>query len=169
MSFVPGDMRRFELASRFALIIVSCNSLCQLTQLDDLTSCLQHIAAHLVPGGLIAFDVVNPQVGELARDRTLRIDQDPSRPDFRASEEQLAYDPVQQVRVLQWEVQEFGEAPCRTAPMRLRTIFPQELLLLLGAAGLEVAARYGDFDGNALAGDSLNQVVIGRSRASRYI
>jgi SAM-dependent methyltransferase len=168
ISFHRGDMRSFDLGSRFALVIVSCNSLCQLTETEDLTSCLRQIAAHLVPGGLLAFDIVNPRVAELARERTLRVDRDPSRPDVQASEEQIAYDPVQQVRVLQWEVHERGEAPCRTAPMRLRTIFPQELLLLLQAAELEPAARYGDFDGNPLAGDSLNQVVIARSRHTRY-
>ncbi|MBM0206568.1 class I SAM-dependent methyltransferase [Micromonospora sp. STR1s_5] len=164
ISFHKGDMRSFDLGTRFALVIVSCNSLCQLTETEDLTSCLRQVAVHLVPGGLLAFDVVNPRVADLARGRTLRIDPNPSRPDVQACEEQIAYDPVQQVRVLQWEVHEGGDAPCRTAPMRLRTIFPQELLLLLEAVGLELATRYGDFDRNPLTGNSLNQVVIARSR-----
>ena len=55
------------------------------------------------------------------------------------------------------------------APLVLRQIFPQELPLLLRAAGLELAARYGDFDGNALAGDSLNQVCLARATQARAV
>ena len=49
------------------------------------------------------------------------------------------------------------------APLSLRVSFSQEFLLL-EAAELELAARYGDFAGNPLTGDSLNQIGIARAR-----
>ena len=63
----------------------------------------------------------------------------------------------------EWSVIGSGQSR-EFAPIILRQIFPQELLLLLEAAGLELAARYGDFDRNALTGDSLNQVCIARAK-----
>ena len=68
--------------------------------------------------------------------------------------EALSYDPVLQLRISEWSVAGPSHEARDFAPLVLRQIFPQELPLLLGAAGLELAARYGDFDGNALAGDS---------------
>ena len=161
VEFVKGDMRSFDLGREFALVIVSCNSLCHLITNEELVGALRRITCHLAPGGLLGFDVVNPRLADLVRvDRTkAQLDALEGGSDASAIEELLAYDPVSQVRVLQWRVNPRDECR-RTEEMRLRTIFPQELPLLLNAAGLELAARFGDFDGNPLTADSLNQVCI---------
>jgi hypothetical protein len=52
------------------------------------------------------------------------------------------------------------------ASVRLRQIFPQEMPLLLESSGLELAARHGDFAGNPLTGQSLNQVCLARPPAT---
>ena len=161
IEFVEGDMRSFDLGRDFALVVVSCNSLSHLVTNEELVGALTRISRHLAPGGLLAFDVVNPRLADLVRvDRaSMRLDVLEGGSDGAAIEELLAYDPVSQVRVLQWRINARDEHR-RTEEMRLRTIFPQELPLLLNAAGLELAARFGDFDGNPLTGDSLNQVCI---------
>jgi hypothetical protein len=46
------------------------------------------------------------------------------------------------------------------APLALRVLYPQEVLLLLDAAGFELAARYGDFDCNPLSSQNLNQICL---------
>jgi hypothetical protein len=71
----------------------------------------------------------------------------PNRSSGIAVEEFAAYDPVQQVRILTWRVQDPRVGVRDVAPLRLRQIFPQELPLLLEASGLELAARHGDFAG----------------------
>jgi SAM-dependent methyltransferase len=161
IEFVRGDMRSFDLGREFALVIVSCNSLSHLVTNEELIGSLRRISRHLAPGGLLAFDVVNPRLTDLVRvDRkSTRLGVLESGTDGPAIEELLADDPVSQVRVLQLRVNGRNERRW-TEEMRLRTIFPQELSLLLNAAGLELAARFGDFDGNTLTGDSLNQVCI---------
>ena len=64
-----------------------------------------------------------------------------------------------------WRVREPGLEVREVAPLRLRQIFPQEVPLLLEAAGLELAARFGDFAKNPLTGASLNQICLARSIA----
>ena len=168
IEFVEADLRSFELGRDFAIVVVSCNSLSHLVTNEDLVGALSRISRHLAPGGLLAFDVVNPRLAELVQvGRTgTRVDVVEGASDAAAVEELLAYDPVSQVRVLQWQLNARDERR-RTEEMRLRTIFPQEVPLLLNAGGLELAARFGDFDGNPLEAESLNQVCIARrSRAN---
>ena len=167
IDFVADDMRSFDLRRAFALVVVSCNSLSHLTTNDDLVTALRRVSRHLETGGLFAFDVANPRIAELAcaGGRNVPVRPFGERSGVSATEELLAYDPVGQIRVMQWHLTGARDEPRRTEEMRLRTIFPQEIPLLLSAAGLELAARFGDFDGNPLTGDSLNQVCLaGRSR-----
>lgn len=164
IEFLERDMRSFELDREFALVIVSCNSLCHLVTNEELVRALRCISRHLAPGGLFAFDVVNPRIAELAHPyrATVTLAAPGLRSSGAAVEELLAYDPVAQIRVLRWQLDGYGNELRRTEEMRLRAIFPQELPLLLNTAGLELAARFGDFDGHPLTGDSLNQVCIAR-------
>ena len=168
LTFVEGDMRSFNLGRQFPLVIVSCNSLAHLITNDELKACFSTVLSHLAPGGLLAFDIVNPDVRALARDtlESVRLDLGPNRSSGIAVEEFAVYDPVQQVRILSWRVREPKVGVREVAPFRLRQIFPQELPLLLEASGLELAARHGDFTGNPLTGRGLNQVCLARAAAA---
>jgi len=168
LTFLAGDMRSFDLGRQFPLVIVSCNSLAHLITNDELKACFSTVLRHLAPGGLLAFDIVNPDLRALARDtlESVRLDLGPNRSSGIAVEETAAYDPVQQVRILSWRVREPKVGVREVAPLRLRQIFPQELPLLLKASGLELAARHGDFDGNPLTGESLNQICLARAPAT---
>jgi SAM-dependent methyltransferase len=160
-TFVRADMRSFALEGRFALVIVSCNSLGHLTTNDDLKACFSRIREHLRPGGTVAFDIVNPDVTSLSRSASEGVCLDTVLGCQGITIRETAdYDPVTQIRTAQWRVRQ-GEEPARTlAPLCLRQIFPQELLLLLEAAGLKLVARYGDFDRGPFSGESLNQVCL---------
>jgi SAM-dependent methyltransferase len=159
--FVSGDMRDFDLGRRFPLIVLSCNSLAHLLTAAEVKACLACVRRHLEPGGIFAFDIVNPDLAALAG----AVEDSPR---TASSSEGAAsacggYDPVRQVRTLSWRISapERGE-PVRTQPMRLRQFFPQEVPLLLETCGLVLTERFGDFDGHPLARHSLNQVCIAR-------
>jgi SAM-dependent methyltransferase len=167
-SFVLGDMRDFDLGRRFGLIVISCNSLAHLTATEDLRSCLRSVRRHLAPGGALAFDVVMPDAQLLGRPggQPRRLDLGPNPSSAIEANELAYYDPVEQVRVLQWRIRKPGAREQNIAPLVLRQFFPQELPLLLELEGFRLAARYGDFARNPLGAGSLNQVCVAR-RADR--
>jgi SAM-dependent methyltransferase len=158
--FVHSDMRNFDLGRRFPLIILSCNSLAHLTSNEDLKAGLDRVAKHLAPGGVFAFDVINPDIRVLAQSHSecVRLDVGPNPSSAIPVEEFATYDPVQQIRTAQWRV--LG-GPVISS-LNLRLFFPQEIPLLLVTAGLELLLRYGDFACNPLSRASLNQVCIAR-------
>jgi SAM-dependent methyltransferase len=61
--FVAGDMRRFALHHRFALVFVGYNSLQLLTTPSEMTACLRLAREHLVPGGRVGVEVSDFQIG----------------------------------------------------------------------------------------------------------
>lgn len=126
---------------------------------------LRCISRHLAHGGLFAFDVVNPDLRALSQSQSagVRLDQGPNPSSAIALEEVAAYDPVQQIRVSQLRVVDPETSGREIAPLSLRVFFLQELCLALNAAGLELPARYGDFAGNPLTAESLNQICLARS------
>ncbi len=62
VTLVQGDLRTFGLLERFELITCVFDSLNNLTEDGDLRRALERMAAHLAPGGLLAFDV-NTRLG----------------------------------------------------------------------------------------------------------
>lgn len=72
-----------------------------------------------------------------------------------------------QLRTSRWRIRRTGARQGTQVSLVLRLFFPQELLLLLRAAGLELVARYGDFDRNPLSARGLNQVCLARPASER--
>jgi SAM-dependent methyltransferase len=62
---VRADMRRFALAQRFALVALPYNSLQLLVEDDEAVACLRCAASHLAPGGVLALEVTDFQLGAL--------------------------------------------------------------------------------------------------------
>jgi len=118
ITLVQGDMRSFDLGRHFPLVILCCNSLAHLTTNEDVKAGLACVLKHLSPGGLFAFDVVNPDVRALARSHTecVRLDLGPYPSSAIAVEEVASYDPVQQVRIAQWRVVESTPRPTKSRP-----------------------------------------------------
>ncbi|RWD52553.1 MAG: hypothetical protein EOS25_13145 [Mesorhizobium sp.] len=66
------------------------------------------------------------------------------------------------VQILKWRFEELGRNIPPVATMHLRAFFPQEIPLRLALAGLELAARYGDFNG----GYSPNQIYVAQAKGT---
>jgi SAM-dependent methyltransferase len=157
VSFVEGDMRGFDLGRVVALVVCTCNSLAHLLAREDLVACFRSVRRHLGRGGLFAFDVVNPNLALLARPAgdEVEIHRD-ARVEVR---EAASYDPVAQVRTARFRVVT-GAGEVHLAPFVQRQIFPQELPLLLEAAGMRLRARWGSFERGPFLGDSGNQICL---------
>jgi hypothetical protein len=161
-------MRDFALGRDFDFIFVARNSLLHLLSTTDLLAALTAVRRHLTPDGVFAFDVFNPDVRLLAR---------PSGQRFPVMEVTTAtfgplcvettsdYDPATQVTRATWYVSAPDQSDAWTVPLVLRSIFPQELPLLISAAGLELINRFGDLSRSPFGPGSRTQVCLCRARA----
>ena len=75
----------------------------------------------------------------------------------------IDYDAATQVNRGAWHFSAPGRPDFLTVPLHLRSIFPQELPVLLAVNGFELEARYGDFGRNAFTSESARQVCVCRS------
>jgi SAM-dependent methyltransferase len=101
---VAGDLRSFSVGGRFPLVIAAFNVLEHLYTRTEVDACLQRVAAHLSPGGALAFDVQLPDLLWLARDpskrwaRTRFTDPTTGRSMYYSTNHD--YDPVSQIAMI---------------------------------------------------------------------
>ncbi|RYU13947.1 class I SAM-dependent methyltransferase [Nocardioides iriomotensis] len=165
VEWVQGDMRDFDLGRTFDLVFVAANSLLHLHEAADLLRCFRSVRAHLAPGARFIFDVFNPNVRVLAdadgvrRTRDALSFVDPDRGDVRVDVAET-YDAAAQVTRGTWHFSADSEPDFLVAPLELRSIFPQELPLLLSLAGLRLVERFGDWSGRPFTGDAAIQLCV---------
>jgi SAM-dependent methyltransferase len=155
------DIRALSLERRFHLAFIATNALQHLHDLDSLVAFFQRARAHLVPDGLLLVDVFNPVVSKLARTRgaprphkAFTLD-DGRRVEVDVDSEYLGESQILHF-VLTYRHQ--GRA-ILTKDVRMRCLFPQELLALCRLGGFRVVERLGDHDGTAFAPDSPKQIL----------
>ena len=168
VEFIHGDMRDFALGREFKLIIVARNSLLHLLSTEDLLAAFTAIRRHLTPDGVFAFDVFNPSVALLARPAgqrfpVMEVTETPFGP--LTVETTNDYDAATQVNRATWYISTPDRPDAWTVPLVLRSIFPQELPLLLSAAGLELINRFGENDRSPFSSRSRVQVCLCRRRS----
>jgi SAM-dependent methyltransferase len=165
VDWVRGDMRAFELGRTFDFVFIAANSLLHLHATEDLVSCFQAARRHLAPGGRFVFDVFHPSVRLLAaadgvrrtRESLSFVDPDRGRVSVDVAE---WYDAPAQVTRGTWHLSTATEPDFVVAPLEVRSIFPQELPLLLALGGLRLVARHGDWSGGPLTADSPLQLCV---------
>jgi SAM-dependent methyltransferase len=161
-----ADMRSFALSRRFALIAIARNSLLHMLTTEDLLATLATVRDHLAPGGIFAFDVFHPNPQLLALPVGHR------RPLMTVASEQFGeikveaitnYDPASQVNRGTW-MATTSKGKTAAFDIHVRSIFPQELPLLLRAAGLELVSRFGNYTREPFESHSPRQVCIASAR-----
>ena len=165
VEWVQGDMRSFDLGDTFDFVFIAANSLLHLHEADDLVSCFRSVRSHLAPGARFVFDVFNPSMRLLAeadgvrRARPSSSFTDPERGEVRLDVAET-YDASTQVTRGTWYLSTDSEPDFVVAPLEIRSIFPQELPLLLSLGGLRLVERLGDWSGRPFADDSPVQLCI---------
>ncbi|MEU0093937.1 class I SAM-dependent methyltransferase [Kribbella sp. NPDC006257] len=160
-----GDMRDFDLGRIFDFVFITANSLLHLQETEDLVSCFRSVRRHLAPGGRFVFDVFNPSVRLLAeadgvrRTRESLSFTDPDRGNVSVDVAEI-YDASAQVTRGTWYFSTDSEPDFVAAPLAIRSIFPQELPLLVSLGGLRLVERFGDWSGRPFAGDASLQLCI---------
>lgn len=165
VEFIEGDMRDFALGREFELIFIARNSLLHLLSTADLLAALGAIRRHLTPNGVFAFDIFNPDVRLLARPADKRFPvMEVDAPQFGSLsvETTLDYDAATQVNHGTWYVSTENTRDAWVVPVVVRSIFPQELPLLLSAAGLELTSRFGELSRDPFTAASRIQLCLCR-------
>jgi len=168
VELVRADFRALALGRRFPLVICPFNAFMHLYAREDVERFLAVVRAHLAPGGLFAFDVMNPDLAWLSRDPTRRW----ARTRFRHPRTgkltyystSLSYDAALQIAFMRIYYEPAGGGRTRTIRLTHRQFFPLELEALLHYNGFTIEAHEGDFDGGALVPESEEQVLRCRSR-----
>ena len=162
---MQGDMREFDLGRTFDLVFIAANSLLHLHEAEDLVDCFRSVRRHLAPGARLIFDVFNPSVRMLAQADGVRRRRDALsfvHPDRGVVHVDVAetYDAAAQVTRGRWYFSTDSEADFVVAPLEIRSIFPQELPLLLSLGGLRVVERFGDWSRAPLTADAALQLYV---------
>ena len=77
----------------------------------------------------------------------------------------MDYDRATQVNHVTWFVSTRERRDAWTIPLDVRSIFPQELPLLVARAGMRLVTRHGDFGGRPFEHDSPRQVCVVQATA----
>jgi SAM-dependent methyltransferase len=165
VEWVQGNMRDFDLGRTFDLVFIAANSLLHLHEAEDLVNCFRSVRRHLAPGARLVFDVFNPSVRMLAQadgDRRSRDSLSFVDPDRGVVHVDVAetYDAAAQVTRGKWYFSTDTEADFVVAPLEIRSIFPQELPLLLSLGGLRVVERFGDWSRAPFTADAALQLCV---------
>ncbi len=161
-----GDMRNFDLSRQFGLIFIARNSLLHLHSIEDYLAAFAAIHRHLAPGGVFAFDVFNVNIQRLARPAGQRFPVMQVETELFGTisvEETHDYDAATQVNRARWYVSAPGKPDAWTLDLALRSIFPQELPLLLAAGGFQLTSRVGELDQRPFDSNSRSQVCLCRA------
>jgi SAM-dependent methyltransferase len=165
VEWVQGDMRAFDLGRTFDFVFIAANSLLHLHEAEDLVSCFRSVRAHLATGARLVFDVFNPSVRLLAeadgvrRARESLSFTDPDRGGVSVAVAET-YDARSQVTRGTWHLSTDSAPDFVVVPLEIRSIFPQELPLLVSLGGLRLVERFGDWSGRPFTGDSPFQLCV---------
>jgi SAM-dependent methyltransferase len=171
VTIVEDDMRTFQLAERFALVIAPFRALLHnLTDADHL-ACFRRVREHLRPGGRLAFNVFHPSLEFMAQHAgalagTWRLTGTFDRQDGSCvtRSDATRYDTVQRRihGVHRYEIYRADGTLARTSLLRLELsyLYPSDIHRLLEAAGFRSIQISGSFEGRPLANDTDELVVV---------
>ena len=156
LRFLQGDARSFDLApQRFALIFSAFRAFQHLYTVDDQLAFLDRARDHLAPGGLLAFDVFDPNLEYIAKGGLAEhLDIEWTEGDLSMKRyTKVTHNHRTQVLHAVFRVEAWRESRRvseDTNDIHLRWFYRYELEHLLARAGYDVVERYGDFDGTPI-------------------
>jgi SAM-dependent methyltransferase len=152
---VLGDMRLFDLGTTFSLITMPFRPFQHLISVEDQLSCLASIRSHLVDGGRLILDLLNPDLNRLVDEKSLDehgFEEPFDMPDGRTvtrRDRTASWDlsnQLQDFEMIYYVVHTDGreERLVRSCPFRY--LFRFEAEHLLARSGFKVEDVYADYD-----------------------
>jgi SAM-dependent methyltransferase len=176
LTFVRGDLLKWEAPEPFDLIVTPCSSLAHLLTLDDQIAAWTRAHANLVPGGRFIVDLVMPNLPAYADsmqmppravleididahdsqngDRLLRYKTTRYIPHEQRAEIRFLYDKLSGNATVDRYVSDFDS----------HVYYPREVELLYRLTGFDVESRYGDYQMRPLRHRSRAMIFTGVRR-----
>lgn len=163
-----ADMRSFELHREFPLVTAPFRGVQHLVQAEDQMAFLACARRHLLPKGLLVFDVFNPDPVRLANPASEESEDTPptalpGNRSFRRTGRVTAIDrsaQVSSVELAYYLRDASGNEERRVHAFPMRYYFPEQIEQLLAGAGFSVQAMYGNFDRSPVAAASPEIIVV---------
>lgn len=167
-STIYGDMRRFDLGRKFALVTIPFRPFQHLVTVEEQLACLNCIHRHLRPEGRVILDLFNPSLealtgpvgpesapeAEFSMEDGRRVTRR-----FRVAARDLARQ-VNDIELI-YEVQHAdGRAERLVHAFPMRWIFRFEIEHLLARAGLEVIALYSGYDKSPFGSTYPGELIV---------
>ncbi len=167
VELVRAPMESFALSRSYSLIYAAFRSFQHLDSERQQLDCLACVRLHLAPGGVFAFDVMNPEESQMANK---------DEPEWISAEFQHAGNTIKRyVRVTRDSGSQIlrvsarfernspnGQLPDESLTYTLRWFLAQQLESLLQRAGFKDIAFYGNFERHRLTPKSPAIVVLAR-------
>jgi len=169
LGFHVADMRTLNLGRTFRLVFVATNALQHLHDAESLEAFFLSAREHVDPDGQLIVDVFNPSVHKLSRSIDGRHSHNTfTLADGRPVEVDVGSEYLSDLQLLHFELKYHVHGRLiRTKDVRMRCIFPEELLALCRAFGFEPVERFGDYDQSPFHAGSPQQIVVCRLQAPR--
>lgn len=167
LTFLQGDMRKFELGKTFPLIMIPFRSFLHLLHIQEQMQALSCIRRHLAPGGRFVLNVFVPKISHLYEESekmSLRGTYPLESGDEIAMWDYTRYDHFQQLSEVTRTYERTNSEGLVTEKVvgrfTLRYIFPAELHHLLRLNGFKVVQRYGSFDKEPFDRNSTELIIV---------
>lgn len=168
VNWLKADVRNFEIANKFSLIIFPLNSICHLLTIEDLQSCFQCVKKHLKPEGRFIVDTFNFYTKAALEDLwddspcLYSVYQDPDGKGTVVVTAVAKFDSTEQIchekmffRLIEHQ-QEFVEE------VTYRLYHPNELEALLKYNGFTIETKLGNYDKTPFTSESPNHILISK-------
>lgn len=166
IDFKVADCRDFELHRKFGLIIMPYNAIAHIHDRSSHEALFASVCKHLKPEGRFSFDWFNPNEKILFRDPNRRY---PAMKKFEMPDgtpveitENNVYDKAAQINHVKWYYK-IGNNKEIVKELNMRILYPEELNALLHYNGLELEAKYGDYEKTPFTSESVHQVCVCRN------
>jgi SAM-dependent methyltransferase len=170
VTLIQGDMRDFEIPSRFALAFIPINTFMHCYDTHQQLACLRCIHRHLQPGGHLIVDVYHPDLqallesdGRLVSEGTI-LDPETGHTIHRLYTRRLDLAAqIQHITFIMDETDSGGTVRRTLFPFDMRFVYRYEMELLLHVAGYRLEAVYGSYDLEPFESSSEKMIFIARA------
>jgi len=169
VTLVQGDIRDFDLPSRFALAFIPINTFMHCYDIGQQLACLRCIRRHLQSGGQLIVDVYHPDLqallesdGRLVSEGTV-LDPETGHAIQRLYTRRLDLAAqTQHITFIIDEMDRSGTVRRTLFPFRMRFVYRYEMELLLRMAGYSLEAVYGSYDLEPFDSNSEKMIFVAR-------